>query len=456
MKASDSHTPSILIADDQTDVLEALRFLIKGEGYQSEAVTSPAAALDAIESRDFDAVLMDLNYTRDTTSGAEGLDLLNRIQTLDGNLPVIVMTAWGSVELAVEAMRRGARDFIQKPWDNARLSAILKTQIELGRALRKGQRLEAENRALRAERFPQLIAQSAAMRPVLDVISRVGPSDANVLITGENGTGKGLVAQTLHSVSLRSTRPLVTVNTGGLAEGVFESELFGHVKGAFTDAKSDRVGRFEMAEGGTLFLDEIANISQGLQAKLLRTIESGEFERVGSSKTRRVDVRIFSATNADLNAAVAEGRFRQDLLFRLNTIELRLPPLRDRREDIPVLASHFLRQHAEHYRKPLTGFDESGIKALLAHLWPGNVRELDHAVERAVLMAQGETVRAADLGLRAGREGPPRIEEMSLEDVEALLIKKALARFNGNVSHAANALGLSRSALYRRLQRYGL
>jgi DNA-binding NtrC family response regulator len=353
-------------------------------------------------------------------------------------------------------MRRGARDFIQKPWDNARLSAILKTQIELGRALRKGMRLEAENRVLRAERFPQLIAHSASMRPVLDVISRVGPSDANVLITGENGTGKGLVAQTLHSVSLRATRPLVTVNTGGLAEGVFESELFGHVKGAFTDAKVDRVGRFEMADGGTLFLDEIAEISSGLQSKLLRTLESGEFERVGSSKTRRVDVRVFSATNQDLASRVAEGKFRQDLLFRLNTIELRLPPMRDRREDIPLLAAHFLHQHSEHYRKALTGFDESAIKALLAHSWPGNVRELDHAVERAVLMAQGETIRAVDLGLRAGREGPPRLEEMSLEDVEALLIKKALARFNGNVSHAANALGLSRSALYRRLQRYGL
>ncbi|HXB68721.1 MAG TPA: sigma-54 dependent transcriptional regulator [Candidatus Acidoferrales bacterium] len=453
---SDSRTPCILIADDQPDVLEALRFLIKGEGYQSEAVNSPPAAIDAVESRDFDAVLMDLNYTRDTTSGQEGLELLNRIQTLDTTLPVIVMTAWGSVELAVEAMRRGARDFIQKPWDNARLSAILKTQIELGRALRRGQRLEAENRALRAERFPQLIAQSMAMRPVLDVISRVGPSDANVLITGENGTGKGLVAQTLHSVSLRSTRPLVTVNTGGLAEGVFESELFGHVKGAFTDAKTDRVGRFEMADGGTLFLDEIANISQGLQSKLLRTLETGEFERVGSSKTRRVDVRVFSATNADLAAGVAEGRFRQDLLFRLNTIELRLPALRDRREDIPILSAHFLRQHAEHYRKPINGFDEGAIKALLSHAWPGNVRELDHAVERAVLMAQADTIRAADLGLRAGREGPPRLEEMSLEDVEALLIKKALARFNGNVSHAASALGLSRSALYRRLQRYGL
>ena len=456
MKASDSRTPAILIADDQAAVLEALRFLVKGEGYRSEAATSPAAVVDALESQDFDVVLMDLNYARDTTSGQEGLDLLHRIQAIDSTLPVVVMTAWGSVELAVEAMRAGARDFIQKPWDNARLAAILKTQIELGRALRQGQRLEAENRALRAERFPRLIARAASMRPVLDVISRVGPSGANILLTGENGTGKGLVAQTLHSVSLRAARPMVTVNTGGLAEGVFESEIFGHVKGAFTDAKTDRVGRFEMADGGTLFLDEIANISLALQAKFLRTIETGEFERVGSSKTRRVDVRVFSATNADLHAEVDGGRFRQDLLFRLNTIELRLPPLRDRREDIPLLAAYFLGQHAGRYRKSISGFDEGAMKALLEHPWPGNVRELDHAVERAALMAQSDSVRAADLGLRPGREGAPRLEEMSLEDVEALLIKKALARFNGNVSHAADALGLSRSALYRRLQRYGL
>src|ERR1039458_2784064 len=403
MRVDEDRRPWILIADDQTDVLEALRLLIKAEGYTAEAVTAPAAALHAIEARDFDAVLMDLNYTRDTTSGQEGREVRERILDLEGALPVIVMTAWGSVELAVEAMRRGARDFIQKPWDNARLSAILKTQIELGRALRRGQRLEDENRALRAERFPQLIAQSAAMRPVLDVISRVGPSDANVFITGENGTGKGLVALTLHSVSLRSTRPLVQVNTGGLAEGVFESELFGHVKGAFTDAKSDRVGRFEMAEGGTLFLDEIANISQGLQSKLLRTLETGEFERVGSSKSRGGDVRFFPATNADIGKEVAEGKFRQDLLFRLNTIELRLPPLRDRREDIPLLAAHFLSQHAERYRKSIAGFDEGAMKALLEHAWPGNVRELDHAVERAALMAQTDAIRAVDLGLRAGR-----------------------------------------------------
>src|SRR5476649_1762975 len=453
---SESAVPRVLIADDQPDVLEALRLLLKGEGYRIESAGSPAAILEAIDGDEFDAVLMDLNYARDTTSGQEGLDLISQLRAHDSTLPIVVMTAWGSVEVAVEAMRRGARDFVQKPWENARLLTIVRTQVDLARALRRQHRLEAENRSLKPDGRPLLIAEAPSMRPVLELISRVGPSEANVLITGENGTGKGTVAQALHSVSGRTGKGLVTVNAGGLSDGVFESELFGHVKGAFTDAKTDRVGRFELADGGTLYLDEIANISQGLQSKLLRTLETGDFERVGSSKTRRVDVSVFSATNADLTAAVTEGRFRQDLLFRLNTIELRLPPLRDRREDLPILAAHFLRQHAEHYRKPIKDYDEGAIKALLSHAWPGNVRELDHAVERAVLMAQGDVIRAVDLGLRTGREGPPRLEEMSLEDVEALLIKKALARFNGNVSHAANALGLSRSALYRRLQRYGL
>jgi DNA-binding NtrC family response regulator len=302
----------------------------------------------------------------------------------------------------------------------------------------------------------KLIAEAPAMQPVLQLVARVGPSDANVLITGENGAGKGTVAQALHALSLRATRPVATVNAGGLSEGVFESELFGHVKGAFTDAKADRVGRFEMADGGTLFLDEIANVPLNLQPKLLRVLETGEFERVGSSKTRKVDVRIISATNADLPAEVAAGRFRQDLLFRLNTIEIRIPPLRERREDIPALAHHFLRAHTQRYRKKVAAFDPAAMRALQEHGWPGNVRELDHSVERAVLMASGSEIHAGDLGLRTGGEAPTRLDDMSLEEVECFLIKKALGRFDGNVSRAADALGLSRSALYRRLQRYGL
>ena len=452
MKAS----PRVLIADDQPDVLEALRLLLKGEGFQIEAATSPAAILSALESRDFDVVIMDLNYTRDTTSGAEGLDLLTRIQALDSLLPVVVMTAWGSVGLAVEAMRRGARDFIQKPWENERLISIVKTQIELSNALRRGLRLEAENRLLRAEGAPTLIAEAPSMEPVLQLIARVGPSDANVLITGEPGTGKEVVAKTLHAISPRVSKPMVTVNAGGLAEGVFESELFGHVKGAFTDAKTDRVGRFELADTGTLFLDEIANVPMNLQSKMLRVLETGEMERVGSSKTRKVNVRVISATNAHIDEEVAAGRFRQDLLFRLNTIEIHLPPLRDRREDIPLLANHFLGVHARRYRKNITGFDHAAMQSLVDNSWQGNVRELNHVVERAVLMSQDTLVRSGDLALRAGKELSPRLEDMSIEDVEAFLIKKALARYGGNVSHAANALGLSRSALYRRLQRYGM
>ncbi len=451
-----SNQPRVLVADDQTDVLEAIRLLLKGEGYQCDQVTSPAAVLNTIESKDFDLLVMDLNYTRDTTSGQEGLDLLTRLQTVDPTLPVVVMTAWGSVDLAVEAIRRGARDFIQKPWDNARLITIVKTQIELSQALRRGQRLEAENRLLRADSLPTMIAEAPSMGPVLDLIHRVGPSDANILITGEPGTGKEVVAQTLYAISNRASKPMVTVNAGGLAEGIFESELFGHIKGAFTDAKMDRVGRFELADGGTLFLDEIANVPLNLQAKMLRVLETGEMERVGSSKTRRVDVRIISATNANLGEEVANQRFRQDLLFRLNTIEIHLPPLRERREDIPLLANHFLGVHARRYRKPLIGFDSAALQALLDNAWQGNVRELNHVVERAVLMAQDRQVRSSDLALRVAPPGAAKLEEMSLEEVESFLIKKALARYSGNVSQAASALGLSRSALYRRLQRYGL
>jgi DNA-binding NtrC family response regulator len=445
----------ILIADDQRDVLEALRILLKSEGYQTEAVTSLAGIFNALEKKEYALLLMDLNYTRDTTSGQEGLSAIPKIQQIDNVLPIVVMTAWATIELAVEAMKRGARDFVTKPWDNERLLTIVRTQLELAMALRRGRKLEAENQLLRGT-MPDLIAESPTMRPVIEMISRVAPSDANVLITGENGTGKNLIARAIHALSPRASRTMITVNMGGLSETLFESELFGHVKGAFTDAKTDRAGRFELADESTLFLDEIANIPLAQQAKLLRVIETGDFERVGSSKTLHANVRIISATNADLENEVAAGRFRQDLLFRLNTIQIALPPLRERREDIMPLANNFLRQHQERYRKPINGFDEAARERLLQHRFPGNVRELDHVVERAVLMTQDRQIRAADLGLTIGAAESRNLEDMSLEEVEALLIKKALARNDGNARKAAEALGLSRSAFYRRLQQYGL
>ncbi|HYH79724.1 MAG TPA: sigma-54 dependent transcriptional regulator [Longimicrobium sp.] len=448
--------PRILIADDQPDVLEALRLLLKSEGFQAVTASSPAAVLATAKDEDLDVVLMDLNYTRDTTSGREGMELVARLQALDASLPVVVMTAWGSVESAVEAMRRGARDYVEKPWDNARLLATLNRQVELGRALRRTQRLEQENHRLRSDGLPHMIAESRAMQPVLRLMERVGPSDAQVLITGEHGTGKDVVARWLHASSPRASRPLVTVNAGAIAEGVFESELFGHVKGAFTDARTDRVGAFELADTGTLFLDEIGTMPHAQQAKLLRVLQTGEFQRVGSSRTRRVDVRVLSATNVDVAAAAAEGRLREDLLFRLNTVEIHLPPLRERREDIAPLAHHFLARLAARYRKTLNGFDPGAMQALMAYPWPGNIRELEHAMERAVLLASGPAITPDDLALQSRVPVATALEEMSLEAAERLLITKALARFNGNVSHAAEALGLSRSALYRRLESHGL
>ena len=446
----------VLAADDQPHVLEALQLLLRPEGYRVDVARSPGEVREALGSEFYDAVLIDLNYTRDTTSGQEGLDLLSEIVTIDSSLPVIVMTAWGNVELAVEAMRRGARDFIQKPWENERLLAILRTQVELHRVLQQAERLAAENRLLQAQGRPEFIATAASMQPVLDAIARVGPSDANVLITGEHGSGKEVVAQTLHMLSRRASRPLVAVNTGALAEGVFESELFGHVKGAFTDARADRMGRFELADGGTIFLDEIGNVPVRQQAKLLRVLETGEIERLGSSRSRKVDVRVISATNADLQAACASGQFREDLLFRLNTIEIRIPPLRERREDIPALALHFLSRYASRYRREIDGFDKLALQILNHYAWPGNVRELDHTVERAVLMSRGRESQPAELGLNLQRSQAANLEELSLEAVEAVLIRKALQRFHGNISQAAEALGLSRGALYRRMEKHGL
>jgi DNA-binding NtrC family response regulator len=446
----------VLAADDQQPILDAIEFLLRPHGYVVDTARSPALVREALLTDTYDTVLIDLNYTRDTTSGGEGLDLLSEIVALDSNIPVVVMTAWGNVALAVEAMRRGARDFIQKPWDNDHLLSILRTQVELRRALQQAERLEAENRLLRAEGRPEFIANAPSMQPVLEAVTRIGPSDANVLITGEHGTGKEVVAQTLHALSHRAQRSIVAVNTGGLSEGVFESELFGHVKGAFTDARTDRIGRFELADGGTIFLDEIGNVPYRQQAKLLRVLESGEIERVGSSRPRHVDVRVLSATNTDLRAACAAGQFREDLLFRLNTVEIRVPALRERREDIPALAGHFLARYASRYRRPIQGLDPAAMRLLMQYSWPGNVRELEHTLERAVLMCRTNEIKPADLGLGSSQPQEQNLEELSLEDVEGILIRKALQRFHGNISQAAEALGLSRGALYRRMEKYGL
>ena len=447
----------VLVADDDGDVLHALRLLLKGEGYQVETATSPAGVAAAVESSDFDVALVDLNYARDTTSGREGVELVARLRAHDPTLPVIVMTAWGSVEGAVAAVRGGARDYIEKPWNNARLLATMRSQLELSRALRRGRRLELENLLLKDAAVPRLVAASPAMRPVLDLIARVAPSHANVLVTGEHGTGKEVVARTLHAASPRAARPLVTVNVGGLPEGVFESEMFGHESGAFTGAIAERAGRFELADGGTIFLDEIANVPPAQQARLLRVLQTGEFERVGSSRTRRASVRLISATNADLAAEVAAGRFREDLLFRINTVEIRLPPLRERREDMSALAAEFLARHAQRYGKTLDGFEPDAMEALLAHAWPGNVRELEHAIERAVLLARGARVNAADIGLtRREGGGSAAFEQLTLDQAERELIRRALKRHDGNVTEAARSLGLSRSALYRRLEHHGL
>jgi DNA-binding NtrC family response regulator len=456
LKHESGTPPRVLAADDQEHILEALELLLRPQGYKVDKVRSPALVREALTSSSYDAVLIDLNYTRDTTSGQEGLDLLSQIVSLDSTVPVIVMTAWANVELAVEAMRRGARDFVQKPWENERLLSILRTQVELHRALQRAARLEAENRLLRAEGRPDFIATAPAMQTVLETLARVGPSDANVLITGEHGTGKEIVAQTLHALSARAPRPLVAVNTGAIPDGVFESELFGHVKGAFTDARTDRIGRFELADGGTIFLDEIGNVPIRQQAKLLRVLESGEIERVGSSRSRRVNVRVLSATNSDLSAACASGQFREDLLFRLNTVEIHIPALRERREDIPALAAHFLARYAARYRRPVQGFDSAAVQTLMQYSWPGNVRELEHTIERAILMCRTGEIQPADLALNTQRAQSPGLEDLSLEAVEAMLVRKALQRYQGNVSQTAEALGLSRGALYRRMEKYGL
>jgi DNA-binding NtrC family response regulator len=446
----------VLVADDQPHILEAIDLLLAPQGIRVDCVRSPKLLLEALVNTDYDVLLIDLNYTRDTTSGQEGLDLLGRIREFDAQLPVIVMTAWGNIDIAVASIKRGARDFVQKPWENERLLSLIHVHAELHQALRRARQLELEIRLLRTEGMPEFIAAAPSMQPVLELIAQVGPSDANVLITGEHGTGKEIVARLLHVTSPRSRMALVAVNAGGLPEGTFESEIFGHIKGAFTDARTDRIGRFELANGGTLFLDEIANVPLRQQAKLLRVLETGELERVGSSQTRRVDVRLLSATNAELHTEAAAGNFREDLLFRLNTVEIHLPALRDRYEDIPLLAQHFLGRYSNRYRKQVTGFSPAAMQQMMKYPWPGNIRELEHTVERAVLLCRGEEIEPANLAIATTRSSARSFENMSIDEVDALLIRKVLHRCEGNISQAAEALGLSRAALYRRIEKHAL
>jgi DNA-binding NtrC family response regulator len=450
-----THLSRLLIADDQRDVLEALQLLLKGEPFLVETASSPATVLTALGKSSFDALLIDLNYTRDTTSGKEGLDLLRSVHQLEPELPVIVMTAWGTVDVAVTAMRTGASDFIEKPWDNQRLLSVLRNQVELGRALRMARRLKAENSLLDAG-DRDFIAESAAMQPVLQLVGRIAASDANILITGEAGAGKGELARLIHTRSNRNENSFISVNMGGIADSIFESEMFGHVRGAFTDAKSDRIGRFELADGGTLFLDEVACLPSSLQGKLLRVLESGEYEPVGSSRTRHSDVRVVSATNGNLRAMIADNTFRDDLLFRLNTVEIEVPPLRERRDDIMLLAARFLEIYSRKYGRAAIGFSRAATEALLRYRWPGNVRELSHVIERAVLIGGGEHLEAGDFMLeRRAPADNQALDQLTLEDAEELLIRQALARCENNVQAAAEQLGVSRSALYRRMEKYG-
>lgn len=453
--SADKRTPRVLIADDQADILEALRLLLKRH-YELVLASSPRAILEQAQQEPFDAILMDLNYARDTTSGAEGLALIPALLALDPASSIVVMTAWGSVDGAVEAIRLGARDYVQKPWDNARLLATLKTQIELSRAMRGRSRLEAESERQREQQLPALIAESVPMRAAIELLDRFAASDANVLITGEHGTGKEVMARWVHARSQRGQRAFVTLDAGAFADGVFESELFGHVKGAFTDAQTDRTGCFELADQGTLFLDEIGNMPSAQQAKLLRVLQSGEFKRVGSSRVTRVDVRLVSATNAELGS----HSFRQDLLYRINTLHIHLPPLRERRADIWPLATHALQRLGAKYGKPGLGIGNAARARLEAHAWPGNVRELEHTLERAAILATSSEIAPHDLGIGANSGSienavtPSALEAMTLAELEAWAIGRAMHNAEGQVERAAQALGLSRSALYRRLQQF--
>jgi len=452
----------ILIADDDINIIASLKYVLSEQGFDIIAVTTPEAALENLKTQSVDLVLLDMNFQQDTTSGAEGLQLVQAISDLALNIPIIVMTGWATIDIAVEAMQAGAKDFIQKPWKNERLLSAISTQIAFAAIDKKAQRLSQQNQLLTSQSHPNnragIIAKSAAMESLLSTLEDLAKSDMSILLTGDNGTGKSMLASYVHKMSARAKQSFVPVNMGAIPESLFESEMFGHVKGAFTDAKENRIGRFEMAEQGTLFLDELANIPIAQQAKLLRVLEEQKYEIVGSSKSLHADVRIISATNSDLLSAIEENAFRQDLYYRLNTVELRVPSLSERIEDIEALALHFLHSFSNKYHRPCPSLTSNAIVKLQQYAWPGNIRELSHVMERVLFTCKNAEITEQDILLGEVKKEDESLDdpELSLDEIEKRALVKRLKVHRGNVTETAKSLGLSRSGYYRRLTKFGL
>jgi len=451
----------ILIIDDDVDVLSAAKLLLKRHAKSVDIEKNPQKLPFLVTNGDYNLILLDMNFTRDVNSGREGFHWLDRILDINPKTKVIMITAYGDIEMAIRAIKSGATDFVLKPWENDKLLATIQAALETNNSLTNAAAIAAEEKTKEDSKKGKsasdtIIASSESMQQVLRTAERVAATDANVLVLGENGTGKTQLAKHIHQHSKRADKPFVTVDLGALSESLFESELFGHVKGAFTDAKEDRAGRFEEAKGGTIFLDEIGNLTLGLQAKLLTVIQERRVTRVGSNKPIPLDVRLICATNMNIEKMVAEKVFRQDLLYRINTIELDLPALRERPEDIAALADFYLKQFSKKYNRPVNDISSALIKKMQQYNWPGNIRELQHAIERAVILSQEKTLQPDDLFLKSSGGQPTTATGFDLEDMEKTLIVKAMKRFNGNITDAARELGLSRAALYRRMEKYGL
>jgi DNA-binding NtrC family response regulator len=453
----------VLIIDDNEDLLKAAKMHLKRHFAQVDIEKNPEAIPALMNNEDYDVILLDMNFTKDVSSGSEGYYWLEKILQIDPSAVVVLITAYGDIQMAVKAIKAGATDFVLKPWENEKLLATLYAAMRLRESRDEVETLKFKNHEINEvlnDRYSEIIGQSQAMQRIFSTIDRVAKTDANVLILGENGTGKELIARAIHRNSIRKSENFVSVDLGSITETLFESELFGHKKGAFTDAKEDRAGRFELANNGTLFLDEIGNLSMPLQAKLLTVLQNRKVSRVGANKETPVNIRLICATNMPLYNMVKDNKFRQDLLYRINTIEIEIPSLRDRFEDIPLLANHFLKYYAEKYSKSVSKINEGAMTRMHKHNWPGNIRELQHAIERAVILSNSNVLQPEDFNLTQGTQGKEdgqlNLEQYNLEEVEKLLIRKVLKKYNGNITQAASELGLTRSSLYRRLEKYGL